>query len=81
MAAAADGARAACSATASFPENGAPVHNPMRLLANGERCGLVFALYRGSGVTEEDHERDAAWVAHNLAGLKALLEGRGGLRA
>ena len=40
--------------------------NPMRLLANGERCELVFTLYRRSGVTEEDYERDAAWVARDL---------------
>lgn len=64
-----------------IPENGAPMHNPMRLLANGEGCGLVFTLYRRSGVTEEEYERDAAWVARDLGGLKALLEGRGGLRA
>lgn len=64
-----------------IPENGAPMPNPMRLLANGEGCELVFTLYRRSGVTEEDYERDAAWVARDLAGLKALLESRGGLRA
>ncbi len=64
-----------------IPDGGAPMHNPMRLLANGEGCELVFTLYRRGGVTEEEYERDAAWVAHDLAGLKALLESAGSLRA
>jgi hypothetical protein len=64
-----------------IPESGAPMLNPMRLLANGEGCELVFTLYRRNGVTDEEYERDAAWVAHDLAGLKALLESGGGLRA
>lgn len=64
-----------------MPDNGAPMHNPMRLLANGDGCELVFTLYRRAAVSEEEFERDAAWVASDLEKLKALLEGRSGLRA
>ena len=64
-----------------IPGNGAPMYNPMRLLANGEGCELVFTLYRSGGATEEEYERDAAWVAHDLAGLKALMERGDSLRA
>lgn len=64
-----------------IPDNGAPMRNPLRLLANGDGCELVFTLYRRAGMTEEEYERDAAWVAHDLAGLKALLEDRSAVRA
>jgi hypothetical protein len=58
-----------------IPDDGEPMHNPMRLLANGDGCELVFTLYRRPGMSEDEFARDAAWVSRDLAKLKALLAG------
>lgn len=54
--------------------DGAVVHNPMRVLRNGEGSEVVFTLYRLPGVVDEDFERDAALVAADLGRLRAQLE-------
>lgn len=58
-----------------IPDDGEPMHNPMRLLANGDGCELVFTLYRRPSMSEDEFARDAAWVSRDLAKLKALLAG------
>ena len=54
--------------------SGETVYNPLRVMRNGEGCEVVFTLRKRPGMTDEDFERDAAAVAHDLATLKSLLE-------
>jgi hypothetical protein len=51
--------------------------NPMRVLADGDRCEVVFTLRRFPGVSDEDFARDANAVARDLARLKQVLEAAG----
>lgn len=50
--------------------------NPMRVIADGEGCELVFTLRRQPGVSDADFDRDAAAVTEDLARVKRLLESR-----
>jgi len=54
--------------------DGTVVHNPLRVLRNGDGSEVVFTLYRLPGVTDEEFERDASLVAADLARLRSLLE-------
>jgi hypothetical protein len=54
--------------------SGETVHNPMRVLANGDGSEVVFTLYRRPAVSDAEYEADAAAVAADLERLKALLE-------
>jgi len=54
--------------------SGETVTNPMRVLADGDGCEVVFTLRQRAGMSDEDVERDAAAVAADLATLKALAE-------
>lgn len=54
--------------------SGAEVSVPMRLIANGDGCELLFTLFREPGVTEERYNADADFVQRDLDRLKALLE-------
>ncbi len=54
--------------------SGETVHNPMRVLADGSGCEVVFTLRRRQGMSAEDFERDADAVAADLAALKQILE-------
>lgn len=56
--------------------DGSVVHNPLRVLRNGDGSEVVFTLYRLPGTDESAFERDAATVRGDLARLCALLEGR-----
>jgi hypothetical protein len=56
-------------------EGGAPIHNPMRVLANGDGAEVVFSLFQRPGMSDEEFARDADWVARDLQTLKACLEG------
>ena len=55
--------------------DGTSVDNPMRVLADGDACEVVFTLRRRPGMTDEDVDRDAAAVAADLLRLKQVLEG------
>jgi len=57
--------------------SGEVVHNPMRVIPDGDGCEVVFTLRRQDGVSDDDFERDAAAVAADLRTLKQLLESRG----
>jgi len=59
-----------CVALAS----GAEIYMPVRAVPNGNGCELLFTLFRQPGMSDEIFARDAAWVAKDLAALKALLE-------
>lgn len=59
--------------------DGTSVHNPMRVLPDGDDdCDVVFTLRRRPGTTDEDFDRDAAAVAHDLVTLKRVLESQQG---
>lgn len=58
-------------------ESGVAVHNPLRVVPNGDGSEVTFALFRQPGMSDEQLETDAAIVAADLATLKRLLEGAG----
>jgi hypothetical protein len=55
---------------------GETFYNPMRVIADGDGCELVFTLRRQAGVSDADFDRDAAAVTADLATVKWLLEAR-----
>ena len=48
--------------------------NPMRVVAYGEGCEVVFSVRRFPGVTDDEFARDAGLVAADLARLKQIVE-------
>ncbi|RXT53160.1 hypothetical protein B6S44_20765 [Bosea sp. Tri-44] len=60
---------------AVVPDAAPPMHNPMRVLANGSGSEVVFTLFRHPEMTDDAFARDAETIATDLARLKALLEG------
>ena len=54
--------------------SGVTVHNPMRVLPNGEGSELVFSVFRQPNTTAEAHEQDKAAVTRDLQTLQGLLE-------
>lgn len=55
---------------------GETVYNPMRVIADGAGCEVIFTLRRRAGQTDQDFEHDAATVARDLAALKDVIESR-----
>ena len=55
---------------------GEVVHNPMRVIADGSGCEVVFTLRRRPGMSDDEFREDAAAVAADLTRLKQVLEGR-----
>lgn len=55
-------------------ESGVTVHNPMRVVPNGEGSELIFTLIRQPGMTDEKFAEDKAAVEKDLRTLKDLLE-------
>ena len=53
---------------------GAEIYIPLRVIANGDGAEVALTLFRLPDMTDEIFARDAAWVAKDLAKLKALLE-------
>ena len=56
--------------------SGETVHNPMRVIADGDTCEVVFTLRRLPGVTDEEFTRDVGLVTADLARLKRVMEAR-----
>lgn len=54
--------------------SGETVDNPLRVLADGDGCEVVFTLRHRPGMTDDDVARDAAAVCRDLAALKELAE-------
>ncbi len=48
---------------------------PLRAIADGDGCEVVFTLRRSPGMTDAELERDSAMVNSDLALLKRVLEG------
>ena len=57
-------------------ESGVTVHNPMRVVPNGEGSEFVFTLIRQPGTSDAELAKDRAAVEADLQRLKRLLEGR-----
>jgi hypothetical protein len=55
-------------------QSGVTVHNPIRVVANGEGSTVTFTLMRLPGVSERKFNDDAKWVEKDLMTLKAILE-------
>ena len=55
--------------------DGSVTRNPMRVLADGDGCEVVFTLRRAPGTSDEACSADAAAVRSDLVTLKRLLEG------
>jgi uncharacterized protein YndB with AHSA1/START domain len=55
-------------------ESGLTIHNPMRIVPNGEGSEFVFTLIRQPGVSDEQFAQDKAAVEHDLKTLKGVLE-------
>lgn len=54
--------------------SGETVYNPVRVIADGTGCEIVFTLRRRPGMSDDDLERDAAAVRTDLATLKRHME-------
>ncbi|MGP4110464.1 SRPBCC family protein [Streptomyces sp. 4N509B] len=54
--------------------SGETVHNPMRVLPDGDGCEVVFTVRRRPGMSEEEFERDAAAVRADLDALRRVME-------
>jgi hypothetical protein len=55
-------------------ESGVTVHNPMRVVPNGEGSEFVFTLIRRPGMSDGQFAQDRAAVERDLKALKELLE-------
>jgi hypothetical protein len=55
--------------------SGETVHNPMRVLPDGDGCEVVFTIRQRPDMTDDDFARDANAVQADLGTLKSLLEG------
>ncbi|HET8728753.1 MAG TPA: SRPBCC family protein [Alphaproteobacteria bacterium] len=55
-------------------KEGVEIHCPLRIVANGTGCEVMFTLFRTPGMTREAFAADAEWVARDLRALKNLLE-------
>jgi hypothetical protein len=54
--------------------SGETVYVPMRVIADGDGCEVVFSLRRQPGMSDADLERDEAAVSADLAKIKEILE-------
>lgn len=56
-------------------ESGEVIHNPMRVVPNGEGSEFIFTLFRRPGMSEAQFAEDKHAVENDLKTLKTLLEG------
>jgi hypothetical protein len=54
--------------------SGQRVYVPMRLIANGSGCELLFTLFREPSMSDAQFASEAGFVQRDLNGLKRLLE-------
>jgi hypothetical protein len=54
--------------------SGETVYVPMRAIADGDGCEVVFTLRRAPDMTDAEFERDTALVTSDLALLKKVVE-------
>jgi hypothetical protein len=51
-----------------------PLMMPLRVVANGDGCELVFIFYRRPGTTDEQYRSAIEWVTTDFLTLRTLLE-------
>ena len=56
-------------------DSGVVVHNPMRVVPNGDGSEFIFTLLRQPGISEEHFAQDKNAVEKDLKKLKEILEG------
>jgi hypothetical protein len=56
------------------PPQGGEIYLPLRVIANGAGCTVMFTLPRQPGVSDATFAADADWVARDLARLKEMME-------
>jgi len=56
--------------------SGETVYNPMRVIADGTDCEVVFTLRRQTGMSDDDFAYAVDAVSKDLATLKLVLEAR-----
>lgn len=54
--------------------SGVVVHNPMRVVANGDGSEFLFTLLRQPGMSDQQFADDQQAVENDLASLKARME-------
>jgi hypothetical protein len=54
--------------------SGQRVYVPMRLIANGSGCELMFILFREPNMSDGQFASDAGFVQRDLDGLKTVVE-------
>jgi hypothetical protein len=54
--------------------DGTSFYNPMRVIADGTGCEVVFTLRRRTDQSEDDYAADAMAIRTDLATLRRLLE-------
>ena len=55
-------------------ESGVVVHNPMRVVPNGEGSEFSFTLFQQPGMSQQQFDEDAQAVVRDLRILKTILE-------
>lgn len=55
-------------------DSGVVVHNPMRVVPNGDGSEFIFTLLRQPGMSDDQFADDAQAVTKDLRTLKKLLE-------
>ncbi len=53
---------------------GVEIYVPMRVVANGPRCEVLFTLFQQLGMSDENYEQDIAFVRADLKNLQAMME-------
>ena len=54
--------------------SGEVIYNPMRVVADGDSCEVIFSLRRQPDMSDADFERDAGLVQADLLRLKQVVE-------
>jgi uncharacterized protein YndB with AHSA1/START domain len=54
--------------------DGEVVHNPLRVLPDGDGSEVVFTVRRRAGMTDAEYDADVAAVQADLEALKRILE-------
>jgi hypothetical protein len=65
--------------TVTLP-SGESFENPMRVLADGAGCEVVFTVRRLPGASDEEFARDVSLVSADLGRLKSVVEARSDAR-
>jgi hypothetical protein len=56
------------------PRADVQIYIPLRVVANGDGCELIFTLFRQPGMGQEKFDADADWVKRDLNAAKLFLE-------